>query len=600
MAPPPTPAADRPEPGDGARSPGGAGLIALVLITGVAAVLRLSSLRGVAPDPFYDAAVRSMSQSLHNFFFGAYEPGGSVSIDKPPIDLWLQVAAVKLFGFGPVALRLPQALAGTLAVPVLYDAVRRVFGTTAGLASGLVLAVMPIAVLTARSDTMDAVMMLLTVLAFWLLVRFAADPRPRWLYLAAGAMGLAFNVKLFQGLVGLPALALLAWLASGEGRVRRLLLAGGVFVAVGLSWLATTLIVPNAPYAIGSTNGSAWNAAFVFNGYDRIAGPATQSSLNGPDPTGSGKPAGNTEQQRAAVPIGTPSAVRLFDHDGPLSGLRFGFVLLAALGLGVPALIASLRVADQRAAAAAVLVWLGTGVVLFSAMARLHPRYTDGFTPAVAAAAGIGLAWVARGASRSTRTGLATRALGGATAVGLVLYGRFLLGDASGIWRFTALAGAAAIVAAVIPLPASRAGLARLRGPALGGSLVVAADPDSRPGRPRTGDPPRGRRGSRRGDGPQPDSVAERLSPDQSARRALRAGDGLGDPGGRADRPGRPAGPRADLLRRPPADRRQPARRAGGRRGRPLRPARWRVRSANVEDARPMLEWRVLGSGPRA
>jgi 4-amino-4-deoxy-L-arabinose transferase-like glycosyltransferase len=437
-------------------------------------VLRLSSLRAVAPDPFYDAAVRSMSQSLHNFFFGAYEPGGSVSIDKPPVDLWLQVISVKLFGFGPTSLKLPQAIAGTLAVPLLVDAVRRVFGLFAGLCSGLVLAVLPIAVLTARSDTMDSVMMLLSVLALWLLVRLTQDQRARWLYLAAAAMGVAFNVKLFQGLVGLPALALLGWSATLTRRLRRLAVAGVIFVAVALSWLTATLIVPDAPYAIGSTNGSAWNAAFVFNGYDRIASPATQSSLNGPDTTGPSNPAGNSEQQRAVVPIGTPSALRLFDHDGPLSGLRLGFVLLAALALGVPALIASLRVADERLAATALLVWLGIGFVLFSVMARLHPRYTDGFTPAVAAAAGIGLAWVAHAGSRATRTGLAARIAGALAAVGLVLYGHFLLDATSTVWRITALAGAAALAAAVITLPGTLAETAgRRRGPVLAGALVV-------------------------------------------------------------------------------------------------------------------------------
>ncbi len=71
----------------------------VALITTGAAILRLLHLGQVPPDPFYDAAVRSMTLSWHNFFFGVYEPGGSVSIDKPPVDLWLQVASVKLFGF---------------------------------------------------------------------------------------------------------------------------------------------------------------------------------------------------------------------------------------------------------------------------------------------------------------------------------------------------------------------------------------------------------------------------------------------------------------------------------------------------------------------
>ena len=72
----------------------------------------LTQIGKVPPDPFYDAAVRSMTLSWHNFFFGAFEPGASVSIDKPPVDLWLQVASVKLLGFSSTTLKLPEALAG--------------------------------------------------------------------------------------------------------------------------------------------------------------------------------------------------------------------------------------------------------------------------------------------------------------------------------------------------------------------------------------------------------------------------------------------------------------------------------------------------------
>ncbi len=99
----------------------------LALITLGAAVLRLDRIGAVPPDPFYDAAVRSMSLSAHNFFFGAFEPGGSVSIDKPPVDLWLQVISVKALGFSSTSLKLPEALAGIAAVPLLFEAVRRIW-----------------------------------------------------------------------------------------------------------------------------------------------------------------------------------------------------------------------------------------------------------------------------------------------------------------------------------------------------------------------------------------------------------------------------------------------------------------------------------------
>src|SRR4029077_19735993 len=138
--------------------------VALGLITLAAAVLRLLHLAQVSPDPFYDAAARSMTLSWHNFFFGAFEPGASVSIDKPPIDLWLQVVSVKLFGFSSTTLKLPEAFAGTVTVPLLFACVRRLWGPLAGLAAALAIAVLPVEVITSRSDTMDAVMMALIVL----------------------------------------------------------------------------------------------------------------------------------------------------------------------------------------------------------------------------------------------------------------------------------------------------------------------------------------------------------------------------------------------------------------------------------------------------
>src|SRR6266576_270729 len=191
-------------------------------VAGVAAALRLLSLAGTRTNPYYDSAVRTMGLSLHNFLYGVFTPGGQVAIDKPPVDLWFQVASVKLFGFTPQALILPQALAASIACALLFDLVRRAFGTAAGIASGLALAVLPISVITARSDTMDSLMMALMVLAAWLVVRSAQTGRARWLYLAAAVMGIDFEVKLFEALLVLPALVLLYWIAAREPRRRRL------------------------------------------------------------------------------------------------------------------------------------------------------------------------------------------------------------------------------------------------------------------------------------------------------------------------------------------------------------------------------------------
>ena len=54
----------------------------LVLILVLGAFLRFYQLgaSGVG-NIYYAAAVKSMLQSWHNFFFAAFEPGGSVSVD---------------------------------------------------------------------------------------------------------------------------------------------------------------------------------------------------------------------------------------------------------------------------------------------------------------------------------------------------------------------------------------------------------------------------------------------------------------------------------------------------------------------------------------
>jgi 4-amino-4-deoxy-L-arabinose transferase-like glycosyltransferase len=401
--------------------------VALALITALAAALRLVDLGAVRLDPFYDAAVRSMGLSWHNFFFGAYEPGGSVSIDKPPVDLWLQVASVKLFGWGSTSLKLPQALAGTAAVPLLYVAIKRPFGAIAGLVTALALAVLPIEVITARSDTMDAVMMLLLVLALLLVIRAAETGKAVWLLAAGAALGVAFNVKLLESVVALPGLFLLAWLglpgASSSSSTRlarfgrrgaRFAAAAAVYVLVALSWLGATLLFPahERPYAIGSTNGSAWNAAFVFNGTERLSGKTAEVGQSTPVVRHGG--GGGVVTSTGTTPIAPPSPTRLLARNGQLPARWLGWEALAALLLGAAVLVSvSRRGAGriQRATAIGLFVWLLTGLVLFSAMARLHPRYVESFTPAVAAMFGIGVALVAGLAGRARLLALPLTAL---------------------------------------------------------------------------------------------------------------------------------------------------------------------------------------------
>jgi 4-amino-4-deoxy-L-arabinose transferase-like glycosyltransferase len=476
---------------------------ALGLITVAAAVLRLLYINKVSPDPFYDAAVRSMTLSWHNFFFGAFEPGGSVSIDKPPIDLWLQVLSVKLLGFSSTTLKLPEVFAGIAAVPLLFEVVRRMWSPRAGLAAALALTVLPVEVITSRSDTMDCVMMALIVLGLLLLVRAVETGRNGWLLAGAAALGVAFDVKLLESLVALPGLAVFAYLGMPgprSRRVARVASAGALYVLVALSWLIATQLAPahDRPYAIGSSNGSAWNAAFVFNGTERLGGKSPEPQFTVYQP-GHHYPTA-TQSERDHIPIVPSSPTRLLARVGPLSGERLGLELLVALLLGIPAMAWGVRrrrdgepdpgreregarpdderndaepvderegaepdgerMRMRRAAAAGLGVWMASGIVLFSYMSRLHPRYVEAFTPAVAAMLGIGAAWAA---SPRGRARLAI--LVGTLAI-TVFYGERLLYGTPGAW-WAALVAAlgACLFAWVARLPSFSARLRSVLAP---------------------------------------------------------------------------------------------------------------------------------------
>jgi 4-amino-4-deoxy-L-arabinose transferase-like glycosyltransferase len=380
-------------------------IAALALITASAFGLRFASFGGVPGNSFYDAAVRSMGTSWHNLFYGALEPGGQISVDKTPIDLWLQVASTKVFGFNSTAMRVPEATGGALAVPLLYDLVRRPFGRVAGLGAAAALAVMPVSVMTSHSDTMDSLMMSLDIAAAWLVV-VGAQRRSTWLLVAAGAvLGLAFNVKLFEALFVLPALLVLAWLAYDLPRARRIaaMAAGAAaFVAVSVSWLTAVSLTPahDHPWPFGSTNGSVWDVVFGYNGIDRLRGHASA----------------------AALALDPPGALRFVHTSGHDYAALVGSALVAAIILGGAALVLAVRrrPVGRRlpvAGAAFVAVWLVLAVAVMSKMQRFQPRYLEAVTPAIAAAIGIGIAALA---ARAPRLLAACATVAAAVAIALV------------------------------------------------------------------------------------------------------------------------------------------------------------------------------------
>ena len=158
-------------------------LALLLLVAGVLNLWGLSE-NGWANE-YYSAAVRSMSSSWHAFLYGSFDAAGAMTVDKPPLSSWVQVAFVKVFGFHSLSLLVPQALMGVASVALVYDLTRRLWGRPAGFVAGLALATTPIAVAISRHNNPDALLILCCVGALWATVR-GAPGRPHAL---AGARG---------------------------------------------------------------------------------------------------------------------------------------------------------------------------------------------------------------------------------------------------------------------------------------------------------------------------------------------------------------------------------------------------------------------------
>ena len=131
--------------------------VCLLLTLSLAGWLRLWNLeQNHWGTTYYTAAVRSGMESWHNFFYNSFDPGGFVSVDKPPVAIWVQVLSAKLFGFSQLSVLVPQAMMGILSVLILWYLVRRRFGPLAAFLAALALAVTPISVAVERTNNTDA------------------------------------------------------------------------------------------------------------------------------------------------------------------------------------------------------------------------------------------------------------------------------------------------------------------------------------------------------------------------------------------------------------------------------------------------------------
>ncbi|MFH9964027.1 ArnT family glycosyltransferase [Streptomyces mirabilis] len=355
-------------------------LPALIAIMALATVLYSWNLSGSGLNSFYSSAIYSGTQSWKAWFFGSLDAGNFLTVDKPPLALMVMGLSCRIFGFGTWQMMLPMIVAALGTIWILHSSVKRVFGHAAAALAALVLALTPITVAINRDNNPDTLLLLLMVSGAALGLRATRDGRLLPLLGSAVCFGLAFNTKMLQGYIALPAVFAVYLYASHLGwakRIRNLLLAT-VTLAVSSFWWATAVsLVPadDRPYIGGSTDGTAWNLIFGYNGLGRV--------LGGEGNGGGGGGGGGFS--------GSAGLGRLFNDilGGQISWL-IPFAGIALAG-GLVLCGRAPRIDPTRAALVLWGGWLLLHYLTFAtAEGTMHPYYTTAVAPGIAALCGGG------------------------------------------------------------------------------------------------------------------------------------------------------------------------------------------------------------------
>lgn len=375
-----------------------------VLLAGTAVTFLWGLDRNGWANPYYSAAAQAGSQDWKAFFFGSLDAGNLITIDKPPLSVWIISLSVRLFGLTPWAVLVPQALMGVATTWLIYKIIRRSHSTAPALLGGFIYATTPVVVLMSRFNNPEPLMGLLTVAAVYYVLRAIADNRCVWFLLAGTALGLGFMAKQIQAFLPIPAL-LVAVLLFGSGtvgaRIVRLLASFGALVVSGFWWMVVVDLTPagSRPYVGGSTSNSVLELTLNYNGLARfVQAPAARS-----DDTN--RPANEV------VATYDGGLTRLFNGNfAPEAGWLLAttlmcVVILAVLGYIVP------RSTVGRAALLVSCTWFGTAFLVLSFMGTMiHSYYVFSLAAPMALTVSMTLA-----ALWNQRSRLAVRLIGSTT-----------------------------------------------------------------------------------------------------------------------------------------------------------------------------------------
>ena len=353
-----------------------------ILLILTAITYLFGALQNGMANSYYAAAVQAASSNFTAWLFGSLDAANFVSVDKPPLSTMIMGLSARIFGFSSFSMLLPNVLAGVITVYLVYRITRYYFGFKSGIIAGGVLAVAPVVALMSGFNNPDAILMCFLTASGYFLIR-ALDKKPiQNLSLAALFSGLAFNTKMLQGLMILPAIYVV-YLCFAKAKLNKRILHLGIFTAVvviaSLSWSALVYLTPAEmrPW-VGSTNdNNIWSLIFGYNGFGRLLGNSPGNGGGGGGRTGFG---------------GATGVFRMFnDEFGP----NIAWFIPAAL-IGAVTVFFKLRKKErtniQFGITAFWLIWLLTHMFIFSMTSgTIHPYYVVVLAPAIAALVGISL-----------------------------------------------------------------------------------------------------------------------------------------------------------------------------------------------------------------